>query len=216
MRPSRTRNLSVFGSGSSGVTTETDCGCSPVGRATLHGPPSQAIGFERKDEAERCRRELRKRFTKFGLRLHDTKTRLIEFGRHAASRRKTRGESRPETFDLLGFTHRCGVTCTHGWYTIHRETTACDPGGARSETSTATTLALGADGSLAASRHSRLAELSRCARQHAPDAAVPLSFGSIMATTVASSFPTFAVEVRPNVSTAGSLLSGFANPASLS
>lgn len=82
------------------------------------------IGFERKDDADRCLLELRERFTKFGLRLHDTKTRLIEFGRHAANRRKARGEGRPDTFDFLGFTHRCGVTRTHGWFTIHRATIA--------------------------------------------------------------------------------------------
>lgn len=71
--------------------------------------PRRVIGFERKDEADRCLSELRERFAKFGLRLHDTKTRLIEFGRHAAGRRKARGEGRPETFDFLGFTHRCGM-----------------------------------------------------------------------------------------------------------
>lgn len=78
------------------------------------------IGFERKAEAEACLEELRDRFAKFGLKLHDTKTRMMEFGRHAAERRTTRGEGRPETFDFLGFTHRCGVTRSHGWFTIHR------------------------------------------------------------------------------------------------
>ena len=50
------------------------------------------IGFERKDDADRCLLELRERFTKFGLRLHDTKTRLIEFGRSAATRRTLVGQ----------------------------------------------------------------------------------------------------------------------------
>ena len=80
------------------------------------------IGFERKWEAEACLRELRKRFGKFGLKLHEEKTRLIEFGRFATERRASRGEGRPETFDFLGFTHRCGVTRREGWFTIHRET----------------------------------------------------------------------------------------------
>jgi hypothetical protein len=48
---------------------------------------------------------LRERFAKFGLELHPDKTRLIEFGRHAARRRKARGLGKPETFDFLGFTH---------------------------------------------------------------------------------------------------------------
>ena len=82
------------------------------------------IGFEHKYEAEACLKELRDRFAKFGLKLHDQKTRLIEFGRFAIDRRKARGEGRPETFDFLGFTHRCGVTRRHGWFTIHRETVA--------------------------------------------------------------------------------------------
>lgn len=82
------------------------------------------IGFERKAEAEACLEQLRARFAKFGLKLHDTKTRLMEFGRHAAQCRKARGEGRPATFDFLGFTHRCGVTRSHGWFTIHRASIA--------------------------------------------------------------------------------------------
>ena len=82
------------------------------------------VGFEHKYEAEACLAEMRERFAKFGLRLNDKKTRLIEFGRYAAARRKARGLGRPETFDFLGFTHRCGVTRRHGWFTIHRETVA--------------------------------------------------------------------------------------------
>ena len=43
----------------------------------------------------------------FALSLHPEKTRLIEFGKFAAERRKRRGEGKPETFDFLGFTHYC-------------------------------------------------------------------------------------------------------------
>jgi hypothetical protein len=81
------------------------------------------IGFERKEEAERCLGELRDRFAKFGLKLHEGKTRLIEFGRHAAMNRKARGEGRPETFDFLGFTHRCDVT-SYGGFALRRATIA--------------------------------------------------------------------------------------------
>ena len=42
--------------------------------------------------------------------MHPGKTRLIEFGRHAAWRRAARGLGKPETFDFLGFTHICGKT----------------------------------------------------------------------------------------------------------
>ncbi len=44
----------------------------------------------------------------FALKIHPDKTRLIEFGRHAAARRSSRDLAKPETFDFLGFTHICG------------------------------------------------------------------------------------------------------------
>ena len=68
------------------------------------------VGFEHQEDAQRFWADLRERFAKFGLELHPDKTRLIEFGRHAARRRKARGLGKPETFDFLGFTHFCGTT----------------------------------------------------------------------------------------------------------
>ena len=44
-------------------------------------------GFEYKDDAERFWSELKERMEKFQLELHPEKTRLIEFGRHAAENR---------------------------------------------------------------------------------------------------------------------------------
>lgn len=82
------------------------------------------IGFQSRTEAQSCLEELRRRFAKFGLKLHGTKTRLIEFGRFAAENRKRRGEGKPETFDFLGFTHRCGRTRAQGYFTVHRHTIA--------------------------------------------------------------------------------------------
>lgn len=82
------------------------------------------IGFEYRDEAQRCLEELHKRFAKFGLKLHPEKTRLIEFGRYAIDTRKGRGEGHPETFDFLGFTHMCAKTKRQGWFTILRYTVA--------------------------------------------------------------------------------------------
>jgi group II intron reverse transcriptase/maturase len=64
-------------------------------------------GFEHEGDARRFLRDLRERFAKFNLELHPDKTRLIEFGRFAAERRKKRGLGKPETFDFLGFTHLC-------------------------------------------------------------------------------------------------------------
>ena len=68
------------------------------------------VGFEHRADAERFQGELSARLGKFKLELHGEKTRLIEFGRHAAQERRKRGERKPETFNFLGFTHICGET----------------------------------------------------------------------------------------------------------
>jgi len=65
------------------------------------------VGFEHEQDARRFLDELRERLARFGLELHPDKTRLIEFGRYAAERRRTRGLGKPETFNFLGFTHIC-------------------------------------------------------------------------------------------------------------
>src|SRR6516225_8051456 len=51
-------------------------------------------GFEHEDDARRFLDAMRERFEAFSLSLHPDKTRLIEFGRHAAVNRKKRGVSR--------------------------------------------------------------------------------------------------------------------------
>jgi len=64
-----------------------------------------------------------KRFEKYGLTLHPDKTKLIDFRspNHFDHRREEKssndGKSRkkPETFDLLGFTHYWGKTQRGGW-----------------------------------------------------------------------------------------------------
>jgi hypothetical protein len=56
------------------------------------------VGFRRQADAERFLRDLRERLAKFGLALHPDKTRLIEFGRHAAEQRI--GAGLGETGDL--------------------------------------------------------------------------------------------------------------------
>ena len=81
------------------------------------------LGFERRDEAERFLQDLRERLGRFGLALHPEKTRLIEFGRFAASNRRQRGQGKPETFDFLGFTHISGKS-SRGWFTVRRKTIA--------------------------------------------------------------------------------------------
>src|SRR5487761_1211142 len=73
-------------------------------------------GFEHEDDAKQFLSDLRERFAKFSLELHPEKTRLIEFGRHAARNRAARGLGKPETFDYLGFTHICGKARNGGFW----------------------------------------------------------------------------------------------------
>jgi len=67
-------------------------------------------------------RVLPKRFEKYGLTLHPEKTRLIEFGRHAARNAKKQGKQ-PESFDFLGFKHLCARS-RKGGFTVHVKTIA--------------------------------------------------------------------------------------------
>jgi RNA-directed DNA polymerase len=74
------------------------------------------VGFQHREDAERFRAELAGRLAEFGLGLKAEKTRLIEFGRFAASNREARGAGKPETFEFLGFTHICGRTRSGGFH----------------------------------------------------------------------------------------------------
>jgi RNA-directed DNA polymerase len=80
------------------------------------------LGFQHRDDAERFLEQLQERLRKFRLELHPDKTRLIEFGRYAAERRKKRGEGKPETFNFLGFPPICGRSRQTGYFTIFRRT----------------------------------------------------------------------------------------------
>src|SRR6516164_588621 len=79
------------------------------------------VGFQHASDARRFLDEMRKRLDEFALSLHPEKTRLIEFGRFAAERRKRRGLGKPETFNFLGFTFVCGKTRS-GKFQIQRKT----------------------------------------------------------------------------------------------
>jgi RNA-directed DNA polymerase len=80
------------------------------------------MGFQHRADAERFLREFKERLAKFGLELHPDKTRLIEFGRYAASDRERRGKGKPETFNFLGFTHYCGQRHKTKTFTVWRIT----------------------------------------------------------------------------------------------
>src|SRR5215471_15375998 len=78
-------------------------------------------GFEREGDARRFLDAMRTRFEEFALSLHPEKTRLIEFGRYAATNREGRGLGKPETFAFLGFTFICSKT-RRGYFFLKRKT----------------------------------------------------------------------------------------------
>jgi RNA-directed DNA polymerase len=78
-------------------------------------------GFEHEDDARRFLDAMRTRFEAFALSLHPDKTRLIEFGRHAAANRGKNGLGKPETFNFLGFTLLCGKS-RRGTFLLKRKT----------------------------------------------------------------------------------------------
>jgi group II intron reverse transcriptase/maturase len=80
-------------------------------------------GFQHQADAERFLRDFRERLAKFGLEIHPEKTRLIAFGRFAASDCRKRGKGKPETFAFLGFTHYCGRN-SKGHFVVWRRTVA--------------------------------------------------------------------------------------------
>jgi len=82
------------------------------------------VGFEHESDARACLKALGERLEKFGLNLHPTKTRLIEFGRGSAARRKREGRGKCESFDFLGFTHLCAKTRVAKRFALKRITMA--------------------------------------------------------------------------------------------
>jgi group II intron reverse transcriptase/maturase len=79
------------------------------------------VGFEHEADARRFLGMMRERLGEFSLSLQPEKTRLIEFGRHAAESRKRRGQGKPETFNFLGFTFICGKS-RRGKFQLKRKT----------------------------------------------------------------------------------------------
>ncbi len=81
------------------------------------------IVCERESDARRVLEALQGRMERYGLTLHPEKTRLVRFDR-PRYRPGSRGEDddpKPETFDLLGFTHYWGRSRKGGW-TVKRQT----------------------------------------------------------------------------------------------
>ena len=134
------------------------------------------MGFESAADARRMLADLKERLAKFGLSLHEDKTRLIEFGRLAGHRRQQRGERRPETFAFLGFTHYCGWT-RDGRFIVKRKTQSQTPDaqaeGAAPGSVAADARAAGRAASLVCQRPARPLRLLRHAAQLARSERVP-------------------------------------------
>jgi len=79
------------------------------------------VGFQHEADARRFWEAMRLRFEQFLLALHPEKTRLLEFGRHAAANRRQRGLRKPETFTFLGFIFMCGKS-RRGAFQLQRKT----------------------------------------------------------------------------------------------
>ncbi|MCM2535348.1 group II intron reverse transcriptase/maturase [Neobacillus pocheonensis] len=64
--------------------------------------------FQYQSEAQEFFQSLKFRLKKFNLEIAEDKTKIIPFGRFAEKYEKQKGNSKPATFDFLGFTHYCG------------------------------------------------------------------------------------------------------------
>lgn len=80
------------------------------------------MGLECRADAERLMKALPKRFARYGLKLHEGKTRLVRFGKPSGGSGQGRG-TKPETFDFLGFTHHWAKSRKGRWFV--RRKTAC-------------------------------------------------------------------------------------------
>jgi hypothetical protein len=75
------------------------------------------IGFRDQHDAQRVLEVLPKRFDKYGLTVHPTKTKLVPFCPPSSTTKDQNGpgDNRPGTFDLLGFTHYWGRSLRGCW-----------------------------------------------------------------------------------------------------
>lgn len=88
------------------------------GSVLLRYADDLVLVFEREDDARRVYRVIGKRFGKYGLTLHPTKTRLVRFTRPRWNER--RPKPKPGSFDFLGFTHYWGRSRRGTWIVKRR------------------------------------------------------------------------------------------------
>ena len=74
------------------------------------------IGFRDERDAQRVMEVIPKRFDRYGLTVHPTKTKLVRFRPPSSTTKGGRGsDDRPGTFDFLGFTHYWAVSLKGYW-----------------------------------------------------------------------------------------------------
>jgi len=78
------------------------------------------VCFQYDNEAKAFGEMLRQRLAKFGLRIAEGKSRIIEFGRYVWQKAQKEGK-KVQTFDFLGFTHYCDKT-RRGKFKLGRKT----------------------------------------------------------------------------------------------
>lgn len=66
------------------------------------------LGFEYEEDARRVMDVLPKRFEKYGLTIHPTKTRMVDFRRPRGGQKRAQGANGGGSFSFLGFTHYWG------------------------------------------------------------------------------------------------------------
>jgi len=91
------------------------------------------IVFQQKYDADRVMAVISKRFEKYGLTIHPEKTRLVDFRAPNHYERHRNGQpggtdkcgERPDSFDLLGFTHYWGKSQKGTWVVRRKTMKAC-------------------------------------------------------------------------------------------
>ena len=84
------------------------------------------VCFQLQGEAEEFQRQLVARLAQYGLEVEPTKTKVIAFGPHAGQWQRLHGgkNTKPDTFDFLGFTHYCGRSRNGQRFRMKRRTSA--------------------------------------------------------------------------------------------
>ena len=149
------------------------------------------LGFQSRDDAERFHEQLAERLGEYGLELSAEKTRLIEFGRYAAERRRRRGEA--GEFRLSGIhaplRHDLEERTVHG---EARDSAAADDGEAPSDWGRAASADARAErgaGPLAPTGGRGILQLPRGAGQPAGAALVSTGGRAALAARVAAAQP---------------------------